>query len=171
MVHFGSGQGLNFFAATGIVLLFQGLQKSENAAPGRKMPFLNGHWIEIFLVQDGLIAVLKQMPASAVTAVETNGIAGQQTLHDRGHRHTIGFEQQMEMIRNQHPSIPLGLCFDNQISQPFHKIVAVLVVKEYFAPLDSPGNDMVYRTRCVYSGLSWHAPSISRTEWHVNVKI
>jgi hypothetical protein len=37
MVDFGSGQGLSVFATTGIVWLFRGLQKSENAALGQKM--------------------------------------------------------------------------------------------------------------------------------------
>jgi hypothetical protein len=37
IVDFGSGQGLSVFATTGIVCLFRGLQKSENAALGQKM--------------------------------------------------------------------------------------------------------------------------------------
>jgi hypothetical protein len=41
-VDFGSGQGLSVFASAGIVRLFRGLQKSENAALDQKM-----------LVQDG----------------------------------------------------------------------------------------------------------------------
>jgi hypothetical protein len=43
MVDFGSGQGLSIFATAGIVGLFRGLQKSENAALGQKMPFPDGH--------------------------------------------------------------------------------------------------------------------------------
>jgi hypothetical protein len=39
MVDFGSGQGLSVFATTGIVCLFRGLQKSENAVLGQKMLF------------------------------------------------------------------------------------------------------------------------------------
>jgi hypothetical protein len=39
MADFGSGQGLSVFATTGIVCLFRGLQKSENAALGQKMLF------------------------------------------------------------------------------------------------------------------------------------
>jgi hypothetical protein len=43
MADFGSGQGLSVFATTGIVVLFRGLQKSENAALGQKMLFPDGH--------------------------------------------------------------------------------------------------------------------------------
>jgi hypothetical protein len=43
IVDFGSGQDLSVFATTGIVRLFRGLQKSENAALGQKMLFPDGH--------------------------------------------------------------------------------------------------------------------------------
>ena len=43
MVDFGSEQGLSVFATAGIVVLFRGLQKSENAALGQKMLFPDGH--------------------------------------------------------------------------------------------------------------------------------
>jgi len=43
MVDFGSEQGLSVFATAGIVVLFRGLQKSENAALGQKMLFQDGH--------------------------------------------------------------------------------------------------------------------------------
>jgi hypothetical protein len=42
MVASGSGQGLSVFETAGIVDLFRGLQKSENAALGQKMPFPDG---------------------------------------------------------------------------------------------------------------------------------
>jgi len=43
IVDFGSGQGLSVFATGGIVYLFRGLQKSENAALDQKMLFPDGH--------------------------------------------------------------------------------------------------------------------------------
>jgi len=43
MVDFASGQGLSFFATAGIVRLFRGLQKSENAALDQKMLFPDGY--------------------------------------------------------------------------------------------------------------------------------
>jgi hypothetical protein len=43
MVDVGSGQGLSIFATAGMVLLFRGLQKSENAGLGQKMLFPDGH--------------------------------------------------------------------------------------------------------------------------------
>jgi hypothetical protein len=43
IVDFGSGQGLSVFATAGIVWLFRGLQKSENAALSQKMLFPDRH--------------------------------------------------------------------------------------------------------------------------------
>jgi hypothetical protein len=45
MVDFGSGQGRRLFATTGVAALRRGLQKDENADPGRKMPFLIGNLV------------------------------------------------------------------------------------------------------------------------------
>jgi len=51
MVDFGSEQGLNNFETDGVAVtatadiaeLCRGFQKSENAAPGQKMPFVDGY--------------------------------------------------------------------------------------------------------------------------------
>jgi hypothetical protein len=57
MVDFGSGQGLSVFATAGIVCLFRGLQKSENAALGQKMPFPDGHYLHyrLFPIEESWI--------------------------------------------------------------------------------------------------------------------
>jgi hypothetical protein len=43
VVNFGSGQGLSVFATAGIVRLFRGLQKCENAALDQKMLLPDRH--------------------------------------------------------------------------------------------------------------------------------
>ncbi len=47
MVDFGSEQGLSIFETGGVDHLRRGFQKSENAAPGQKMPFVNGYYEKI----------------------------------------------------------------------------------------------------------------------------
>jgi len=44
-VDFGSEQGMSDFETTDIAGLFRGFKKSENAALGQKMPFVNGYLI------------------------------------------------------------------------------------------------------------------------------
>ena len=53
IVGFGSGQGLNVFATAGIVGLFRGLQKNENAALDQKMLFPDGHSVSSETVDFG----------------------------------------------------------------------------------------------------------------------
>jgi len=55
MVNFGSGQGLNIFETAGIAGYSEDsaekaslrAQKSENAALGQKMPFVDGHYLRL----------------------------------------------------------------------------------------------------------------------------
>ena len=43
MVDFVSEQGLSIFETAGIACYFEDFEKCENAALGRKMPFMDGH--------------------------------------------------------------------------------------------------------------------------------
>jgi hypothetical protein len=45
MVDFGFGQGRKSFETVGVVRLRRGFQKIENAGRGRKMPFMDGHYL------------------------------------------------------------------------------------------------------------------------------
>jgi hypothetical protein len=44
MVDCGSEQGRRVFETTGVAALRRGMQKHENAAPRRKMPFMERHY-------------------------------------------------------------------------------------------------------------------------------
>jgi hypothetical protein len=46
VVDFGSGQGRNDLETAGVAGLRRGFPKSENAGWDRKMPFLNGHYLD-----------------------------------------------------------------------------------------------------------------------------
>ena len=46
MVDFGSGQGRSEIETAGVVALRRGFQSSENVGLGRKMPFLDGHYLK-----------------------------------------------------------------------------------------------------------------------------
>jgi hypothetical protein len=45
IVDFGSRQGSRIFSTAGVVRLRRGSKKSENAVLGRKMLFLDGHYL------------------------------------------------------------------------------------------------------------------------------
>lgn len=54
--------------------------------------------------------------------------------------------------------------------QLFQVGIAVLVVVKNISSLDAPGDNMMHRSRCVYSCASWHSSFISKPAMHVNVK-
>jgi hypothetical protein len=60
------------------------------------------------------------------------------------------------MVWDQSPGKALCLRLDYQIAKPSDEKITILVVTEYLAALNPPGNDMMQRTRCVNSGLSGH---------------
>ena len=62
----------------------------------------------------------------------------------------------MKMVWDQSPGKALCLRLDDQIAKPGDEKITILIVTEYLAALNAPGNDMMQRTRCVKSGLSGH---------------
>jgi hypothetical protein len=83
-----------------------------------------------FEPNDGFIAVLKHMSASALAAVKPDGIAGQQTAHQCGHRPTPSLKQKVKMVRNQGPGKTLRLGFIDQSCQTANELITILIVKK-----------------------------------------
>jgi hypothetical protein len=71
--------------------------------------------IPVFLAQDGLVAVLKKVPAAALPFVEADGTAGQKPSPDRCNRDFSGTQQQMNMIAHPRPRIAGSLGFREQL--------------------------------------------------------
>ena len=107
--------------------------------------------IRIFLAQDRFIAILKQMSAPAVAAIETNRVSGQKPPHYRAKRRAAGSGEDMEMIGNKRPSIAGCFCFRQDVAEAVDKIVPVLVVYKYPPPFYPTTNDVVQRSWSVYS--------------------
>jgi len=63
MVDLGSGQGRSDFATAGVAALRRGLQKSENAGLGRKMPFMDGHYLILSIITLILTHLLTNNPS------------------------------------------------------------------------------------------------------------
>ena len=61
----------------------------------------------------------------------------------------------MEMIGNQSPGITDCPSLQDQIGQTLQKAFAVNIIPKDVSPLDASGNNVMQRTRCIYSGMSW----------------
>jgi hypothetical protein len=103
--------------------------------------------VRVFLAQNGLVPILKQVPASPVPQVETDGIARQKPPHDIGNGNKPGAQQNMKVIGHQGPCKTAGLTVAQNTAKPIQKIIAVAVVPENLPALDSSDNDMVQCSR------------------------
>jgi hypothetical protein len=54
--------------------------------------------IGIFLAEDGLVAILKELAVTAVPLIEGNCMAGKQASHDGVERGLAGLEQKMGIL-------------------------------------------------------------------------
>jgi hypothetical protein len=63
----------------------------------------------------------------------------------------------MKMVGNQGPCETLGPGLGDQLAEACDEMLAVLIVPEYLAALDPPGDDVMHRAGRIYSGLSGHA--------------
>jgi hypothetical protein len=100
----------------------------------------------VFLAQNGLVPILKQVPASPVPQVEADNIARQKPLHDIGNGNKPGAEQKMKVIGHQGPCKTAGLTVAQNTAKPIQKIIAVAVVAENLPPIDPSNDDVMQRS-------------------------
>jgi hypothetical protein len=62
----------------------------------------------------------------------------------------------MKMVRNERPGIALCFALPHQSVEALQKIFSVRIVFKDFAPLNPSGDDMMERSRGIYSGSSRH---------------
>jgi hypothetical protein len=107
--------------------------------------------VVIFLAENGLVAILEKMTASAVPPIVADGVPRQNPPHYRRNRILPGSQKQVEMIRHQSPSQTSSSSFLKDSTQPIDKVVPVRLILEDIAPLNTPRNDVMERARRVNS--------------------
>ena len=103
--------------------------------------------VRVFLAQNGLVPILKQVPASPVPQVEADRVARQKPPHDIGNGNRPGAEQKMKVIGHQGPCKTAGLTVAQNTANPIQKIIAVAVVPENLPALDSSDDDVMQHSR------------------------
>ena len=89
------------------------------------------------------------MSAPFVPAIEAYHVSGQKSPHDRADVGFSGSEQ--EMFWNNRPGIAGRLCFRQDGAEAFDKIVPVLIIFEYPPPFYPSADNVMQRSRSVYS--------------------
>ena len=92
---------------TGPRVVSKGIDGLDEARPQRvEMDVANqGEQVGFVLDENGLEAVLKQVADAAISAVEGDGVTGQQAPQQRGQRHGAGTQEQVEVIGKERPRI------------------------------------------------------------------
>jgi len=63
----------------------------------------------------------------------------------------------------------LGTASGYEAAYSFKEILTIIVIKKYFAPFNSPGDNMMQRSGGIYSRLAWHANTRSKGSMPVNL--
>lgn len=99
--------------------------------------------IRLLFTDDGLIAVLKEMPDTAMAEVKGNGMTGEEAAHESGKLCPIGAEQEMQVITHQRPSEAFGLCLFKEPRKTDDERLPVFIVKENIAPFNAPDDHVL----------------------------
>jgi hypothetical protein len=81
-----------------------------------------------------------------VAFVKGDGISGHETAHDFAEWGRASAQKKVKMIRNQGPSIALGLSFLENGGQPIKERFAIFIVPEDVPPFYAPGHDVLQQT-------------------------
>ena len=96
-----------------------------------------------------------------VTAVEADGVPGQEPPHHCGDGDDTGPQQQMKMVGNQGPRVTDGFGTFNGGTQPFEKRIAVLIIKKNLPAFDTAHDNMVQGAGSIYARLPGHGNDIA----------
>jgi hypothetical protein len=76
----------------------------------------------------------------------------------------------MKVICHESPRKTAGLTVGQDIAESIQKGITVRIIEKILSSINPPHNDMVQRTRGVYTGFSRHAIQISNNYDFVNRK-
>jgi len=86
------------------------------------------------------------MTAPTMTAVEVDGIRGQQLAHHGGNSAFSAFVKDVEVIGHQGEGEHLNLGGNDQFAEPFQEPAAIVVIAKNLGSVDSPDHDVVQGT-------------------------
>ena len=88
--------------------------------------------------------------------VEGDGVSGHEAAHYFAKWRRAYAQKKVKMVRNQGPSVALGLGFIKDNGEPFQERRAVLIIQEDLSSFNSPGHDVLEETWGVKSWLAGH---------------
>jgi hypothetical protein len=88
--------------------------------------------------------------------IESDGITGEQTPHNRCDGSRTRPQKEVEMIRDERPGKTGSGGVQQNIAEPFQKAVTVSIIPENAFSLDSSTDNTMQGTRNIYASFAWH---------------
>jgi hypothetical protein len=113
--------------------------------------------VHVLLAKHRLVSILKDMPMTAMAAIELASIPCKQSPHDRGQGCGAGSQQKMNVIGQQGPGKASRMAAGKNLSEAIYEALTVALVPEYLPSLDSTNHDVLKSAWGIDAGLSRHA--------------
>jgi hypothetical protein len=100
--------------------------------------------------------------------VKGDGITGENFPHQIPKGSVTRADEQMDMAGHQHPCITPAASQRKILFKSTKKVIPVVVIKKDILAIQTPCDDMMYRTRDIESSVSRHAAMITTCQINVN---
>ena len=114
--------------------------------------------VGIFLAENRLVAILKELAVAAMPPVEGDCMAGKEAGHDGVERDAAGLQQEMGMSAEESPGKTRCAGVGEQGAHTLDKTVPVAIVPEDQSPFDATNDDVVEDAGGVETGMAGHDP-------------
>ena len=101
--------------------------------------------------------------SAAVSAVEIQGVPGEEFSHDSGDACFAALEQDVDMVVHERPGVDCAFAFSDGLSESFEESGLVFVVAEDVGLVYPADHDVVQGAGDVQSCLAWHVGILSKT--------
>ncbi len=102
------------------------------------------------------------MSGTVMSPIKVYSIPGEKFPHDGRNAELTAFEEDMDMIIHENPSIDSTLPFIHNLTEAFYKLHPVVVVYEDCAFVDPPHHNVMEGTRGIQTGSARHNEYYSR---------
>src|SRR4030042_1608543 len=120
--------------------------------------------VGVILADDGLVAVLEEVPVAAMAAIEVDHITGEELSHAGGEGLLDCPHQEMEMVGQERPSVDGKISPLAETAEAAQEILPVPIVPENPGPFDPSADYMMQGCRGIEAGLAGHGERIKRKE-------
>jgi hypothetical protein len=115
-----------------------------------------GQEVVVFVAQDGLVTIFKEMPATAMAPVKILSVPSEKLSHDGGDPPLAAFEKEMDVIVHNRPGVNSTFPLDHMLAKPFNEQGFILVILEDSGFINPPNHNVMQSSGDIQAGLTRH---------------